>query len=438
MRVLVLGAAVSGTAAARLARRLGHQVTVFDARTGAGSGLIGDGVGVVTGAWEPDLLTGVDLVVASPGFPLRSAPITDAREAGLAVWSELEFAWRQLEAPVLAVTGTNGKTTTVEATVAMLTAAGVATAALGNIGIPLSEAVGADYQVLVVEASSFQLELTETFHPATSVLLNLAPDHLDWHSSFPAYAAAKAKIYANQGADDLLVYDADDPGLRPLIEPLRGRDQAPRLWPVSGHRRPPDGSGPEEGLLHLPGLQIPLAEIGSSDPVLLSDLTAAAVAAGRHGAGSDAIARVCREFRPGPHRRRLVGQWKGVDFVDDSKATNPHAALTSIASFPSVILIAGGLSKGLDLAPLARADNVRHLVAIGESAPILIAAAGPDRSSPADSMEEAVARAVAAAGPGDTVLLAPGCASFDMFVDYRQRGDSFSEAVQRLIRGGAA
>jgi UDP-N-acetylmuramoylalanine--D-glutamate ligase len=190
--------------------------------------------------------------------------------------------------------------------------------------------------------------------------------------------------------------------------------------------------------LHLPGVQIPLTEIASPDPVLLLDLTAAAVAASHHGAGAEALAQVCREFRPGPHRRRPVGHWKGVDFVDDSKATNPHAALASIASFSSVILIAGGLSKGLDLTPLARAGNVRYLIAIGEAAPALMEAAGPERSAAASSMEEAVVRAVAAAVPGDTILLAPGCASFDMFADYRQRGESFREAVERLIRGGAA
>ncbi len=437
MRLLVLGAAVSGTAAARLGRRLGYTVTVFDRQPGAGTELIGEGIGTVTGVWEPDVLTGIDLVVASPGFPLRSAPITDAREYGLPVWSEVEFAWRHLKAPVIAVTGTNGKTTVTEAAAAMLAASGTTTAAVGNIGTPLSSVVGEDFDVLVVEVSSFQLEFTELFHPHTSVLTNLAPDHLDWHPSYAAYAAAKAKLYANQTEDDLVIFDNDDPGLQPLVKTLRGRGQPPRLWPVSGRERPAGGSGPSAGTLQLPGLTVPLADLTSSDPTLVVDLVAAGVAAFEHGAQAEAVAEVCRSFRPGRHRRTLIGEKGGVTFVDDSKATNPHAALASIASFPSVVLIAGGMAKGLDIAPLARAGNVRHVLAIGESAPALIEAAGPGRATRADSMVEAVDLATRMARPGDTVLLAPGCASFDMFESYGARGTAFSDAVRTLIKGDA-
>jgi len=438
MRLLILGAAVSGAAAARLGRRLGYSVTVYDCQPGTGTELIREGIGTVTGGWEPDLLTGIDLVVASPGFPLRSAPITDAREHGLPVWSEIEFAWRHVKAPVIAVSGTNGKTTVTEAATAMLAASGTTTTAVGNIGKPLSSVVGEEFDVLVVEVSSFQLEFTELFHPQTALLMNLAPDHLDWHPSYAAYAAAKAKLFANQTQDDLVVFDNDDPGLQPLVKALRERGQPPRLWPVSGRERPAGGSGPSAGTLQLPGVTVPLADLAAPDPVLIVDLVAAGVAAIEHGAEPEAVAEVCRRFRPGRHRRTLVGEKGGVAFVDDSKATNPHAALASIGSFPSVVLIAGGLAKGLDVGPLARASNVRHVVAIGEAASSLMEAAGPGRSTRADSMTEAVSVAARLARPGDTVLLAPGCASFDMFESYGARGEAFGQAVQSVIKGGAA
>jgi UDP-N-acetylmuramoylalanine--D-glutamate ligase len=430
MRILVLGAAVSGTAAARLGRRLGYSVTIYDQRPEAGAGLVGEGIGTVTGRWDPDLLTGIDLVVSSPGVPLRAAPITDAREAGLPVWSEIEFAWRQLDVPVVAVTGTNGKTTVTEAAAAMLAASGISTVAVGNIGTPLSAVTEDEYDVIVVEVSSFQLELTDAFHPGTAVLLNLAPDHLDWHPSYAAYVAAKARVFANQEANDLLIYDADDPGVGPVAARAPGRRH-----PVSGSWRPAGGSGPAAGSLHLPGVSVPLGSLTSPDPMLVVDLAAAAVAAIERGARAEAVAEICRRFRPGSHRRERIAEVGQVVYVDDSKATNPHAALASIGSFQAVVLIAGGLSKGLDLVPLARAPNVRFVVAIGTAAPSLIEAAGEDRSAFASTMDEAVLVAASHAQAGDTVLLAPGCASFDMFEDYAARGNAFVTAVRAMSQG---
>ena len=429
MRMLVLGAAVSGAAAARLGKRLGYSVTVYDQRPDAGTALVGEGIGVVTGRWDPDLLIGIGLVVTSPGVPLRAAAITDSMEAGIPVWSEIEFGWRHLgEIPrsnLVAITGTNGKTTTTEAVAAMLSASGIAAAAVGNIGTPLSAVTDAAYQALAVEVSSFQLELTEAFHPPTAVLLNIAPDHLDWHPSYPAYVAAKAKIFANQQPGDLLVYDADDPGVAPVAARAPGRRH-----PVSGRKRPAGGSGPAAGSLHLPGVSVPLDSLWARDPALVVDLTAAAVAAIDRGARPEAVADVSRRFRPGSHRREFVAELAGVVFINDSKATNPHAALAAIESFSSVVLIAGGLAKGLDVAPLATAPNVRFVVALGSSADSLVAAAGPGRSAVASTMDEAVALATRFAQQGDTVLLAPGCASFDMFDDYAARGESFVAAVR--------
>ena len=427
--MLVLGAAVSGAAAARLAKRKGHAVTVYDQRPGAGNSLLGEGIGVVSGGWDPDLLAGIELVVASPGVPLRAAPITDAREAGVPVWSEIEFAWRHLHIPVMAVTGTNGKTTVTEAATAMLASSGLAVAAAGNIGTALSSVVDEPYDLLVTEVSSFQLELTEKFHPETAVLTNLAPDHLDWHPSYAAYAAAKARIFANQDQGDLLVFDTDDAGAREIVAAAPSRKH-----PVSGWRRPEGGSGPEGEWLHLPGTEVELSSLPSTDPIILVDLAAAGVAALDRGARPEAVIEICQRFRPGANRRQLVGEVDRIAFVNDSKATNPHAALASIRSFPSVVLIAGGLAKGLDVSPLATAENVRRLVAIGDAAPALLRAAPEGRATVAPSMVEAVETASAAARPGDTVLLAPGCASFDMFESYIDRGAAFTAAVNSVLQ----
>jgi UDP-N-acetylmuramoylalanine--D-glutamate ligase len=426
--MLVLGAAVSGAAAARLAKRKGYAVTVYDQRPGVGGSLLGEGIGIVSGRWDPDLLAGIELVVASPGVPLRSPPITDAREAGVPVWSEIEFAWRQLDIPVMAVTGTNGKTTVTEAATAMLASSGLAVAAVGNIGTALSSVVDEPYDLLVAEVSSFQLELTEKFHPQTAVLTNVAPDHLDWHPSYAAYAAAKAKVFANQDREDLLVFDSDDDGAREVAAGASSRKH-----PVSGWRRPEGGSGPEGEWLHLPGTEVELSSLPSTDPIILVDLAVAGVAALDRGANPEAVVEVCRRFRPGANRRQLVGEVDRIAFVNDSKATNPHAALASIRSFPSVVLIAGGLAKGLDVSPLATAENVRMVVAIGEAAPMLLRAAPEGRATTAASMVEAVETAFAGARPGDTILLAPGCASFDMFDNYADRGAAFIAAVHKVL-----
>ncbi|MGH8957552.1 MAG: UDP-N-acetylmuramoyl-L-alanine--D-glutamate ligase [Acidimicrobiia bacterium] len=426
--MLVLGAAISGAAAARLAKRKGHAVTVYDRRPGAGSNLLGDGIGVVSGRWDPDLLAGIELVVASPGVPLRAAPITDAREAGVPVWSEIEFAWRHLDIPVIAVTGTNGKTTVTEATTAMLASSGLAVAAVGNIGTALSAVVDEPYDLLVAEVSSFQLDLTERFHPPTAVLTNLAPDHLDWHPSYASYASAKAKVFANQDQTDLLIFDSDDPGATEAVTVAKSRKH-----PVSGVRRPEGGSGPEGKWLRLPGTEVELSALASTDPIILVDLAAAGVAALDQGARPEAVIEICRRFRPGINRRQVVGEIGGITFVNDSKATNPHAALASIRSFPSVVLIAGGQAKGLDVSPIATAENIRMLVAIGEAAPALVAAAPNSRVTTASSMADAVEVAFTAARPGDTILLAPGCASFDMFEDYADRGAAFVVAVNNVI-----
>ncbi|HEX2154368.1 MAG TPA: UDP-N-acetylmuramoyl-L-alanine--D-glutamate ligase [Acidimicrobiia bacterium] len=427
MRLLVLGAGVSGLAASTLARRQGHSVTIYDDGRPEAAPLLEIGVGLVSGGWDAGLLDGIDLVVASPGFPERSLPVVETLESGVPVWSEVEFAWRAIAGrPVVAVTGTNGKTTVTTLTTEILRASGIGAVAAGNIGTPLSAVVDDAWDVAVIEVSSFQLRFIDRFHPGAAAILNIAEDHLDWHGSVQAYAAAKARIFERQDADDLLVYDADDPGAASAA----GRAVS-ELHPVSGSRRPEGGSGVEGGSLHLPGTSIPLSDLGSSDPAHLVDMAISAVLSSSQGAEPDALERVLKGFRPGAHRRSLVSTVDGVAYVDDSKATNTHAALAAIAAYPSVVLIAGGLAKGLDLTPLAAAANVVALIGIGSVGPELAAAAG-ERGHVAATMDEAVALAASLARPGDTVLLAPGGASFDQFQSYAERGEIFVSAVGRL------
>ena len=418
MRTLVLGAGVSGRAAARLARRLGHRVTVYDRRP------VNDveGAAVVSGEWDPLLLQGIDLVVASPGFGERSAPITDAIESGVEVVAEVEFAWREMAAPTVAVTGTNGKTTVTAMIADMLGASGLRAPALGNIGTPVSDSAFEPLDVLVLEMSSFQLRFIDRFHPAVAVITNVAEDHLDWHGSVAGYRAAKARIVENQTSQDIVVYDALDLG---AVEVASRSSATPVGVSV-------DGSGPVGVVgerLCWDGLAVPLKTLQVADPIYYTDMALAGAAALAMGAEPSAVESVVQTFVPGEHRRRVVFEERGVRWVDDSKATNPHAALASIASFDSVILIAGGLAKGLDVAPLATADGVKTVIAIGESAPVLLRAAG-DRGRSAASMREAVAIAREIARPGDVVLLAPGCASYDMFDSYGARGNAFAAAAR--------
>ncbi|MFZ0491887.1 MAG: UDP-N-acetylmuramoyl-L-alanine--D-glutamate ligase, partial [Acidimicrobiia bacterium] len=287
--------------------------------------------------------------------------------------------------------------------------------AAGNIGLALSDVAGGTWDAVAVEASSFQLRFIESFHPSVAVLLNLAPDHLDWHRSFAAYGAAKARIYENQDNGDVLIFNGHDPDVVHLV-----RGAGVRKVDFSG------GAGLDRGDVHISADAFPV-----DDEAFVADLRAAAITALEAGAVPAAVEKVIRNFHTGPHRRELVGTWDGVFWVNDSKATNPHAAVTSARSYSSVVLIAGGRNKGLDLTPVANVETVRHLVLIGESAPELAAAAGQTPHTTVSSMEEAVAIADEIATSGDTVLLAPGCTSWDMYPSYAARGDEFAEMVRK-------
>jgi len=426
MRLLVLGAAVSGKAAAALGRRLGHDVTVYDRDPEAVGALDGD-VATRSGRWDPSLLGGIDLVVTSPGIPESASPIRDVAEAGIPLWSEMEFAARHLSAPYAAVTGTNGKTTVVAATTAMLEGEGLHAVAAGNIGRAVSEVTGEQWDVVVIEASSFQLRFTERFHPRAAAILNVAPDHLDWHGSLAAYSEAKQRIYANQVPDDVLVYDADDPGAIAAVAAATSR-----RVPVSGRRVPFHGNGPAGDVLRIGAMEVPRPDL---DAAFTMDLVAAATLAAALGAGREAVEVVVKGFVPASHRRTVVGVWDGIPWIDDSKATNPHSAVAAASAYRSVVLIAGGRNKDLDLSPLAAVPSVRHVIGIGEAAAELAAAVAPERYTAAADLEQAVAIADSIATAGDTVLLAPGCASFDMFDSYAHRGEEFARIV-RARKGG--
>jgi UDP-N-acetylmuramoylalanine--D-glutamate ligase len=422
MKALVVGAAVSGRAARRLLLNDGHDVVVYDAAPEAVAGLEAG----VSGDWDPAFLDGVHLTVVSPGVPQHAPPIRDSAGAGIPVWSEVELAARRLTVPYGAVTATNGKTTITEAAAAMLVASGVKAEPVGNIGSPLSDAVGGDHEVLVVEVSSFQLRFIDEFHPVAAVLLNVAPDHLDWHGSYEDYLAAKRRIHLRQGPGDLLVYDGDDPGAAQAVAGARAD-----IRPVSGLRRMA-GGGPDGPVLWMDDAAVEIGDLAGRDPALLVDLAAAGCLARRLGADPAGVAEAARDFVPGRHRREEIGEWDGVLWVNDSKATNPHAAAAAIRAFPSVVLIAGGRNKGLDVAALAAEPAVRYVVGIGEAGPEIVAAA--DRGSTAEGISDAVALADGIARRGDTVLLAPGCASFDQFGSYGERGEAFRAAV--LARKG--
>jgi UDP-N-acetylmuramoylalanine--D-glutamate ligase len=413
MRTLVLGGAVSGSAAARLASRIGYRVTVFDTNPAVAQSALAEGFSAVGGPWDPSLLMGMELVVVSPGIPERADPITDALEAGLPVWSELEFASRHVDAPLIAITGTNGKTTVTALVADMLKGSGLHAIAAGNIGLALSDVAGGSWDAVAVEASSFQLRFIDSFHPRVTVVLNLAPDHLDWHGSFPAYAAAKARIFENQEREDVLVFNGGDAHVAEMV-----RNAPVRKVDFSG------GRGLDYGDVHIEPEVFPV-----EDPAYVGDLRAAAIAALEAGASETGVRDVISSFETGPHRRHLVGMWNGVRWVNDSKATNPHAAVASAESLPSVVLIAGGQNKGLDLAPMTRIRTVRHLVLIGESAGELAVLTEGIPYTRVETMAEAVEAADDVAVEGDTVLLAPGCTSWDMYESYAERGEDFTRAV---------
>lgn len=440
--VLAVGLGRSGITVARALADAGVAVIAADAQNPEVPSDLADRVDVQLGCDDEELvrlLDGVDLVVPSPGVPEHAVLLRAAARRGVPIWSEPELGFRLAPHRLVGVTGTNGKTTVTEMTAAMLRAAGLDAVACGNIGDPFTPAALSAGQetILVAELSSFQLRFASTLRPQVGVVLNIAEDHLDWHADMAAYAAAKAQIWQAQTADDWAVANVDDPIVVELA-----RDHAPgRIAWTSIHGLPDVGVGVADGKFaaRLPDHEGPLLavdDLGLAAPHHVANTAAAACASLLTGATADAVIDVARRFRPGRHRLETVAEVRSVRWVNDSKATNPHAATAALHAVSGpVVWIAGGLAKGVDLTPLRGAlGEVRHAVLIGEAAAALaevVASDGIDSTS-AGSIEEAVRIAAAIAEPGDTVLLAPACASFDQFRDYAERGDRFVSAVGEL------
>ena len=422
MTTLVLGAGVSGGAAARLGLRLGQEITIFDERLDASVPSDLELVSVARGRWSDDQLDRVDLVVTSPGFAPSSRPLRDAAVRGIPIVTEAGFALDHLSIPFIAVTGTNGKTTVAEVASRMLVASGVDAIAAGNIGTPVSDIVGTTRDILVLELSSFQLHWMRPA-PIAAALLNIAPDHLDWHGSFEAYTEAKVSIFAGMGPGGVLAYNADDEVVVSCVE-----QALPRTVACSGTRIPAGGNGAGPDGLEIDGV---VYETDVTDRTYRFNLVVAATIARVAGATSDGIRETVEHFTPGPHRRQLVATIRGVQWINDSKATNPHAAVAAAEAFESVRLLAGGRNKDLDLSQIGSIRSVKALYAFGEAGP-KIASAASGQVSIHTTMREAIDAAAHDAESGDVVLLSPGCTSFDEFTSYAERGRIFTEIVTTM------
>ena len=433
-RAVVVGAGVAGVAAAEALLAEGAGVRVTDLRPpdelGDVARLQAAGAEVRAGGHDRSDLEGATVVVTSPGVPPTAEILVWAREGGLPVWGEMELGARLARVPYLAVTGTNGKTTATGMLAAVLRAAGRDAVACGNIGRPFPTTAREQHDVLVVEASSFQLASQDSFHPVVSVLLNVAPDHLDWHGSFEGYANAKGRIHANQRGTDVHVGNRDD-GLAARISAAA---ECRRVWFRAGSPSADEVGYEDDELVSRIGPEASLGPIDGQRAGYREDAAAAAAGALAFGVAPDAVASGLARYEPPSHRGDVVAEIAGVRFVDNSKATNVHAALAAIDRVTDAVLIAGGRAKGQDLSALAeRAGHLVGVVAVGESADDVAAAfAGRLPTERADTIEEATGRAFRLAQPGGLVLLAPACASWDQFTDYAERGERFASAARAL------
>jgi len=439
-RVMVAGGGRSGVAAAELLVSRGAHVTLADtAASIAGGARLGAlGVTLALGPHDPAAFAGADLVVLSPGVPPEQPAVEQARRAGVPVIGEIELASRFLAGRIIAVTGTKGKSTTTTLIARMLREGGLDATAGGNLGTALSSQVASSHPgaLHVVEVSSFQLQTTDTFRPWIAVLLNLSPDHLDRHASFEEYAGAKARIFANQTADDWAVVNEDDPPALAIARGARARRFDFGLDAPVADGVTVDGAAVVRREAGVVTPLLPLSVVHLPGRHLLSDVLAAAAVGCVAGLAPAAMQRAVDGFAGLEHALERVAEIEGVLFVNDSKATNIEAARRALESFDrGVVAILGGRFKGgrfEDLRPAiaARADGV---VAIGEARPMIHDALGA--VVPVDdaaSMPEAVRRAFAVARRGGVVLLAPACSSFDMFRDYAARGRAFKDAVTEL------
>ncbi|MER7535220.1 UDP-N-acetylmuramoyl-L-alanine--D-glutamate ligase [Streptomyces sp. NPDC097704] len=467
-KVTVAGLGVSGIPAARVLHARGALVTVVndgdDERSRAQAAeLEAEGITVRLGDGAT-LPTGTELIVTTPGWKPDKPLFAAAAEAGVEIWGDVELAWRLRgpdAAPWLAVTGTNGKTTTVRMLASILEAAGLRTAAVGNIGVSLLDAVlgeetYSDLDVLAVELSSYQLHWAPSVRAHSAAVLNLAPDHLDWHGTMEAYAADKGRIY--EGNQVACVYNVADEVTEDLVREADVEEGCRAIGFTLGTPGPSQ-LGVVEGILvdrafvaNRQKNAQELAEVADVQPPAphnIANALAAAALARAFGVEAKAVRDGLKAFRPDPHRIELVEEVQGVTYVDDSKATNTHAAEASLAAYDPIVWIAGGLAKGATFDELVQrsAKRLRGAVLIGADRALIreaLARHAPevpvvdlDRTD-TGAMSEAVREAARLAAPGDTVLLAPACASMDMFTNYNKRGEAFADAVRALAATGDA
>ncbi len=443
-RIAVIGLARTGLSCVRFLVRQGAQVVGADAKPADQIAdsiheVVSLGAEVVAEFQELEQLASPDLVVVSPGVPYDHPALTQARAAGIAVIGELELAYRFCPVPMIAITGTNGKGTTTTMTGLMLDAAGIVNVVAGNIGLPVISQIerARRAQIVVAEVSSFQLETIQHFHPWIAVLLNIAPDHLDRHANLEEYVAAKLRLFENQTADDYSVLGIDDLAVAALRHRISGTvlTVSTSLSATSGRVENDylvidSGSGPQQ---ILPRSEMPIP--GEHN---ITNALAAALTASLCGATSQQIAEGLKRFTPADHLLREVAQVQGVRFVDDSKATNTAAAIADLSTLSGPLLaIVGGQGKEVDFSQFGQhlARRCRFVCLIGESGPAIEAAIGAGTATmQAASLEEAVEECYRRAQPGDTVVLLPGCASFDMFEDQTHRGEQFIRVVRQIAQ----
>jgi UDP-N-acetylmuramoylalanine--D-glutamate ligase len=426
MRTLILGTNLRGlAAAARISLQDGADVSMFDSESSAPPDDLVGRVTVLGTEWAASNLDDIDRVITSPWFPQSDPPISDALSRGIDVITEAGFALEHTSVPFVGITGTNGKTTVTEVANEMLAASGLRTIAAGNVGESVSGLVetGVELDVLVLELSSYQLRFLGPSVPRAAALLNIAPDHLDWHGTFSDYVAAKSIIFRGMADDSVLAYNAHDDVVVAAVAAATCV-----LVPCSGWDVPPGGNGVRENRIVIDGEKF---RAPTSDPSFLFDLVAAGTVAMAVGASADGVGRTIASFVPGAHRRQIVETGDGITWIDDSKATNPHATSGAVAAHEPVILLAGGRNKGLDLSSIGRLDGITTLIAFGEAGPLI----GRDASADVivvPSLGAAVQAARSVARSGDTVLLSPGCTSFDEFSSYAERGDEFHRLVMQI------
>ena len=446
-RVLVVGLGKSGVASALFMKAHGAKVSVSDTKSGDELRneipvLLDHGITVETGGHGDRTFRGQDLIVVSPGVPVDAPPLVQARSLGETVIGEIELAAQFLPGPIVAITGSNGKTTTTTLVGEIMTAAGFPALVGGNIGTPaISLAERATPEtVIVLEISSFQLETIQTFRPKVAVVLNVTPDHLDRHRTLEVYVNAKARIFENQQGSDFAVLNADDP----TCVAMAARTRAQVFW-FSRQKEVEQGAWVRDGNIVFRDQRgqreiLEVSEIPLKGAHNLENVLAAVCAGALMGCAPDKIQQAVHNFKAVEHRLEFVATVRGVDYYNDSKATNVDATIKALESFPANIhLILGGKDKGSDytvLNDLLR-KRVKRVYTIGAAAAkiesqIVSSKNGGPELVHAETLENAIRKANAAAQPGDIVLLAPACASFDQFKSYEHRGKVFKEIVRGL------